>query len=56
MPLSDAEVGIFRACAGRAAPRPGGFTEAWLICGRRAGKSFILAVIAVFPVRNRRSL
>jgi hypothetical protein len=26
----------------------GGFTEAWLICGRRAGKSFILALTACF--------
>ena len=24
------------------------FTEGWLICGRRAGKSFILAVVAVY--------
>ena len=26
----------------------GGVREAWLICGRRAGKSFVLALIAVF--------
>ncbi len=46
--LSDAEREIFRACTGRAAAPRGGFSEAWLVCGRRAGKSFILAVIAVF--------
>jgi len=48
LPLSEAEGEIFRACTGRAAPREGGFNEAWLVCGRRAGKSFVLAVIAVF--------
>ena len=46
--LSDAEAGVFRACTGRATAPSGGFSEAWLVCGRRAGKSFILAVIAVF--------
>ncbi len=46
--LSDAEAEVFRACTGRAAAPSGGFSEAWLVCGRRAGKSFILAVIAVF--------
>jgi len=30
------------------APRSGAFVEARLICGRRAGKSFILTLVAVF--------
>jgi len=46
--LSDAEAAICRACTGRAEPPRGGFNEAWLICGRRAGKSFMLALVAVF--------
>jgi hypothetical protein len=29
-------------------PPSDGVTEAWLICGRRAGKSFVLALIAVY--------
>ena len=33
---------------GRVAPPQQSATEAWLICGRRAGKSFILALCAVF--------
>jgi hypothetical protein len=48
LPLSEDDLATFRACTGRLEPRRGGYTEAWLICGRRGGKSFILAVIAVF--------
>jgi len=29
-------------------PDPAGYLEAWLICGRRSGKSFILALIASY--------
>jgi hypothetical protein len=39
---------LFRECTGRQDPPSGGASEAWLICGRRAGKSFMLALIAVF--------
>jgi hypothetical protein len=35
-------------CTGFQEPPEGGFNEAWLVCGRRAGKSFVLALIAVF--------
>ena len=38
----------FQRCTGRSAPPTQPATEAWLICGRRAGKSFILALVAVF--------
>lgn len=48
-PMSDTELAIYRQCAGHASGAPSEpFTEAWLICGRRAGKSFILALIAVY--------
>jgi hypothetical protein len=33
---------------GRTAAPIGPFYEAWLCCGRRAGKSFIRALVAVF--------
>lgn len=36
------------ACTGRQSVPEGGFNEAWLVCGRRGGKSRILALIAVF--------
>lgn len=48
LPMSADELAIYRACTGRAAPPAGGATEAWLICGRRAGKSMTLALIAVY--------
>ena len=47
LPLSAADLVVYRERTGRmATPPPDGFTEAWLCCGRRAGKSFILALIA----------
>ena len=46
VPATEADV--FRACTGRAALPGAPFGEAWLVCGRRAGKSFVLALIAVF--------
>lgn len=44
------QVALHALCTGRPMPPPPGnaVTEAWLICGRRAGKSFTLALIAVF--------
>jgi hypothetical protein len=48
LPLDPAELEIFTRCTGRSAPLLGGFIEAWLIVGRRGGKSIILALIAVF--------
>jgi len=49
IPLVDnGELALFRECTGRAAAPLLPINEAWLICGRRAGKSMILALIAVF--------
>jgi hypothetical protein len=48
LPMTDTEVDVFRACTGRSSPPNRPFTEAWLVCGRRAGKSFTLAMVAVF--------
>jgi hypothetical protein len=45
MDEQDAE--LYRQCTGRS-DTPSGFTEAWLCCGRRGGKSFVLSVIAVY--------
>ena len=39
---------LYCQCTGRSTPPMGGVNEAWLVCGRRAGKSFILALISVF--------
>lgn len=50
LPLSEDGKALFRACTGRAEPPEGGINEAWLVCGRRAGKSFVLSMIAVYLV------
>jgi hypothetical protein len=46
--MSPSQLEIYRACTGRTNPPTAPFQSATLICGRRAGKSFILALIAVF--------
>jgi hypothetical protein len=48
LPLDDAQLEVFKSCTGRDAPLTAPSKEAWLICGRRAGKSHALALIAVF--------
>jgi hypothetical protein len=46
MTASEAE--IYRACTGRVTIPATPFNEAWLVCGRRAGKSFMMALCAVY--------
>jgi hypothetical protein len=48
LPMDDAERETFTRCTGRAAPSVKGYNEAFLIVGRRGGKSLTLATIAVF--------
>jgi hypothetical protein len=48
LPLDEAELAIFRECTGRSEPRPAGYLECALICGRRGGKSLILALISTY--------
>src|SRR6266705_1207044 len=36
LPLSRADVALFKRCTGRTLAAAGAFFEAWLICGRRA--------------------
>jgi hypothetical protein len=48
LPMTETDLAIFRACTGRTDPPAKTATEAWLICGRRAGKSFVLALIATY--------
>jgi hypothetical protein len=48
LPLADHELSIFRDCTGRTAPPTTPATEGWLCCGRRSGKSFVLALCAVY--------
>lgn len=46
--MTPEQAAIYRACTGRSELPTARAREAWLICGRRAGKSFTLALIAVF--------
>jgi hypothetical protein len=48
LPMSPHSAATFRQCTGRATPPGKPFREAWLVCGRRAGKSYVLALCAVF--------
>ena len=47
LPLTAEQAAIYTLCTGQAYTRARAVTEAWLICGRRAGKSFVLALVAV---------
>jgi len=46
--MSSDDLELFRRCTARETPPAGGARECWLVCGRRAGKSFMLALVAVF--------
>ena len=46
LPVPEGLVALVASCTGRSASGP--FREAWLIVGRRAGKSRILALVAVY--------
>ena len=48
LPMMPDQLAIYQQCTGRQAPPAAPATEGWLICGRRAGKSFILALTAVY--------
>lgn len=48
LPLDDEALALYRKCTGRTEPPAEGFNEAWLVVGRRGGKSFTLALVAVY--------
>jgi len=48
LPMSPEQFTIYQQCTGRDEPPTAPATEAWLVCGRRSGKSFILALVATF--------
>jgi hypothetical protein len=48
LPMTLEQEATYRQCTGRSERPLQPFGEAWLVCGRRAGKSFILALISVF--------
>jgi hypothetical protein len=48
LPMTPDQLAVYQTCTGRVQPPKQAASEAWLICGRRAGKSFVLALIAVY--------
>jgi hypothetical protein len=48
LPLDAEDLKIFQECTGQSAPNPSGYFEVSLLCGRRSGKSLILALIATY--------
>lgn len=48
LPMDEAETALFTQLTGRETPPEHPVNECWLVVGRRGGKSFIVAVIAVF--------
>jgi hypothetical protein len=53
LPMTEEQLAIFKQCTGRNAVPRQAATEAWLACGRRAGKSFVLALVAVYLANFR---
>ena len=48
LPMDAAEFGIFKLLTGRSEKPKGDFRTAWILAGRRSGKSFISAIILVY--------
>lgn len=48
LPMDEAELQLYRQCTGRNKSPEEQFRESYVVAGRRSGKSFITAVIAVF--------
>ena len=48
LPLSSDELALYRKCTGRAVPSAAPAAYLWLVIGRRGGKSFAMALIAVY--------
>jgi hypothetical protein len=46
--MSPEQLRLYQKCTGRKKPPHGVARYAYLICGRRAGKSFMLALVATF--------
>lgn len=46
--MTKGELALYRECTGRETPPQAPFREAWVPTGRRSGKSFIAALVAVF--------
>jgi hypothetical protein len=48
LPMTDEQLQTYQQHTGRSSPPTAPSHEAWLVIGRRGGKSFVLAAIAIF--------
>ncbi len=48
LPLKGEDLALFTRCTGRTTAPSEPASEAWLACGRRSGKTFMLCLIAVY--------
>jgi hypothetical protein len=48
LPMTPEQLAIYQQATGRTAPPSQPATEGWLNCGRRSGKSFVLALCATY--------
>lgn len=48
LPMDDDALAIYQRHTGRTSAPVAAFPEAWLVIGRRGGKSFVMALVAVF--------
>jgi hypothetical protein len=48
LPMTCDQMALYQQCTGRDDAPDRAATEGWLVCGRRAGKSFMMALAAVF--------
>src|SRR6516225_3291222 len=48
LPMTPEQLELYRKYTGRTTPPSKPCSEGWLICGRRAGKSFMLSLVAVY--------
>lgn len=54
LPMSDTQANAYRRFTGRTALPTSPSSEAWLVIGRRGGKSFVMALVAVYLATFRR--
>jgi hypothetical protein len=48
LPMTEDDLALYSQCTGRTSPPTEPFRDAWVPTGRRSGKSFIAALVAVF--------
>ena len=48
VPMTPDQLAIYQQQTGRTTPPTSPLNEAWLVCGRRGGKRFVLSTVAVF--------